>query len=644
VRLSGRPGAGKSATAARIVHDAADYGWQPLLIHAPSQAPDAGILAVLGIVHRLGGPDAAHGGWDAVCKRAADLLHERRGDVILVADEPSRWDAAGGMFARRANEAAQTLWGTGATWPTIICDQPRGPGALILPDTSPADLGGDWGPLQDGAERLLHEPIAALLTSPLSLRLAVAVAAWGDRPQSADAHRLGMQLAQLLPERRHGPRLWALWQRLALSRTTVPFHDLVALGSDQLSDKAVATARVALLDGAGRLHDVLRTVPEDHAIDPMLAAQQRIDAHERLYDYHHQRFQTHAQASYANDPDEAGRSAAAAAEHATEALHHAGELGDETRLDLISVDLAEQLDALGHLLGIVHKDHEAAITIYERALLADNADAHAIHHLAFHRDALGEQPAEVVVGYARAARIRPGEPQWHARRVAFLADTARMSEARLAWSEAESALAEDRGDQRIYGDLHLPVAASLLALGELAFCAYVLDGVPDHAQDAVYRDLERLLEGRFAGQDGGAFVPAPRSGRDWWTERPTRLPDRDTEGRTRVAWLAGRVERVHSDGVDLHVARVDRQRGPHGTGLMRLSHDDLAQRLIDDSDPSTWTDGRFVEIGSYRHPERGDRTGIVLLDTEPVSLPIDTLPPDRWRQQRMLAIAAAHTS
>ncbi|MEA2242517.1 MAG: hypothetical protein QOD24_2073, partial [Solirubrobacteraceae bacterium] len=150
--------------------------------------------------------------------------------------------------------------------------------------------------------------------------------------------------------------------------------------------------------------------------------------------------------------------------------------------------------------------------------------------------------------------------------------------------------------------------------------------------------------GRFAGQDRGAFVPAPRSGRDWWTERPTRLPDRDTDGRPRVAWLAGRVERVHPDGVDLHVARVDQQRGPHGTGLMRLSHHDLAQRLIDDSDPSTWTAGRFVEIGSYRHPERGDRTGIVLLDTESVSLPIDTLPPDRWRQQRLLANGAAHTS
>jgi hypothetical protein len=76
---------------------------------------------------------------------------------------------------------------------------------------------------------------------------------------------------------------------------------------------------------------------------------------------------------------------------------------------------------------------------------------------------------------------------------------------------------------------------------------------------------------------------------------------------------------------------------------MRLSYDDLAQRLIDDSDPSTWTAGRFVEIGSYRHPEQGDRTGIVLLDAEPVGLPIDTLPSDRWRQQRLLADGAAHT-
>jgi hypothetical protein len=177
----------------------------------------------------------------------------------------------------------------------------------------------------------------------------------------------------------------------------------------------------------------------------------------------------------------------------------------------------------------------------------------------------------------------------------------------------------------------LPVAASLLAAGELSFCAYVLDGVPSYAQDAQYRTMSLLLAGRLAGQDRGAFVPAPRSGGTWWAEGPARLPARDTAGRELKAWLAGRVEAVDESGADFHVARVDARIGPHGIGLTRMSFEDLDARWLDAVDPRTLTAGRFVEIGRYSHEDLDDRTGIVVLAPPPVSMPIDVLPAGRWQ-------------
>jgi hypothetical protein len=237
----------------------------------------------------------------------------------------------------------------------------------------------------------------------------------------------------------------------------------------------------------------------------------------------------------------------------------------------------------------------------------------------------------VDAGDQHALSIEPRHPAWHARRVAFLTDCARPAAARRAWAAAESVLADDRGQSGLYAAFHFPVAASLLAAAELSFCEYVLDGVPKRARDATFRTLLQLLHGRLAGQDEGAFVPAPRSGREWWAEGPERLPSRDTAGRELHAWLAGRIQAVEGTELVLHVARVAKDSGPQGAGLTRMSYDAFGQRLLDDIDLANLASGRFVEIGRYRADGLEPRTGIVVLPSAPVSLPLDILAADRWQ-------------
>jgi hypothetical protein len=626
VVISGPPGSGKSAVASELVSQAESAGRVGILVRPPSGATDAGVLALAGVARRLGGADAVRGGWATLRPRVTTMLRERRDEIVIVVDEPSSWAAAGGVFARRADEAAETLWGLRSEWPTIVCDQGVATGALQLPRAAREDLiTGDWGLLTEAAVELSSAPLAAASATPLQLRLATALLAWGAEPIAGDAHRLGMQLAETLAPRRHGSRLWAVWQRLALARTALTADALEQLGAGGLDGLSTATLQIALLDGAGRLHDVLRTIPEDRPVSPELAAEQREDAHRKLYAHHFARFA----AAGEEDPAEAG-------DHAAEALFHAGELDDETSQQLVRVDLVEQLDAVGHRLGTVHGNHVSAADAYRRALDTDEHDAHATHHLAYHLDAQGRDADAVASGYERALKIEPGRAHWHGRRVAFLANVARLSDARRAWHEAESALADDRGDAALYDEMHVPVAANLLAVGELSFCDYVLGGVPLYARSAQHRELRRLLDGRLAGQDRGSFVPAPRSGRTWWREAPDRLPARDTAGRRLTTWMAGRVETVDEMYVEIHVIHVDAEEGPVRPGLARITLEDLAGRLLDDIEPQNLTPGRFVEIGRYRSEGAEDRTGIVVLDPDPVRLPVDILDPARWLRARVV--------
>ncbi len=619
---TGGAGAGKSTVARAVVAYASDQRVTPVLVAPPSGAADAGVVAVSQVLRQLGSRPSRGGGWRGAQRKAAELLRERRDQVVVVVDEPSGWSVAEGHFARRASEAAALLWGPSSDWPAVVCDRVGPTGRVFaLPPAPAKDLQDSqrWGPLAPAAAAVAAR--AGVLQTPLQQRLAAGLVAWGADPvlESTEPHDLTVALATRLAQRRGGRPLWVVWQRLALERLEADADILNAVGASSLDALADFTLRSVLLDGGNRLHDVFRRIAEARPVDPDLRRAERAKTHQMLFEHHLARVSEFAGAY---DP--------AAASHADEALHHAGELGDESLQDLVAVDLTDQLNALGHRRAAVHCDHAGAAAVFLRAIQIDDEDAYALHHRAHSLDVLGENAPEVDARYREALARVQSSAVWHARRIAFLVDTARLREARRAWAQAEAAVPDERDDPEWYRDLHLPVAASLLNQGELEFAAYVLDGVPDWARNALYEELDRVLEGRLAGQDSGAFVPAPRSGTEWWREPPARLPARDTSGRAVSSWMAGRVETVDDEGVHVHVARVDIGAGRFRPGLLTIARDTWAARVLDDVALDELSAGRFIEVGSYESADAGPASAIAVLPQVRVPRTPLSLDPGRW--------------
>lgn len=623
VAVTGPPGAGKSTTAQTIADAAAAHGTVPVLVSPPSAAADAGALALSSVIRQLGGRPYAADGWSRAQRKAATLLQEAEGDVLVICDEPSRWGAGAGHFARRGDDVADLLVGPSTGWRTVILDQAAtGVPTIPLPQAVPDGLVSSlaWDELANAAAEVAASPTARDLNTPLKQRLAVAIAAWdpeGAPHESPETSRLALRLADVLANRRHGRALWVLWQRLALARIGLDDSALAALGGDDLAPIASATLRLVLLDGAGRLHDTLRMVPELRPPHPQLREENQRAAHETLFEHY---FRQLADLD-AEDP--------AVGVFAAEALHHAGELGDEERLDRTPCDLTDQWNAIGTRLGTVHKKHRVAGDVFLRAMQSDADDAYALHGRARNLDVLGEDLEQVEEGYRRALDREPLQPSWHADRIALYLDLGRIDEARRAWAKAETASAVD--DETVYEQLHAPIATLLIARGELEFAQYVLDGVPGPARDSEHARLRTILAGRLAADDQGAFVPATRSGRRWWQEPPEALAQRDTDGRELQFWAAGRVEAVDDDGVHLHVAQVrDRQSEPE-PAQMTVPFPVWQARCLDEVTANELTSGRFVEVGRYRADGEEPRTAIRVLPT--TRLPPgrhEPLSPARW--------------
>jgi tetratricopeptide (TPR) repeat protein len=618
VAVVGPAGAGKSGTAQAIAQLAASDAMLPIIVSPASGAADAGALIVAGVVRRLGGHLQPSRSWQQALRTASKLLHRNTERLLVICDEPNRWTIGGGYFARRADDAVDLLLGPTASWPAVVCDQTAGGyEALPLPAASITTLRdvGSWGELAKAAAYVADHLDASEFETPLKQRLAVAVVAWdpdGPPPPTQTAE-LAWRLAETLVARRHGRRLWTLWQRLALARIHLEDEVLGELGATNLTPLAEATLRHVLLDGAGRLHDALRRIPDERPVDPEMHKAARRDSHELLYEHHYERFRTLAAA---DDPT--------AGEHAAEALHHAGELADHERLDVVRVELSDQLNALGTRLMDLHEDHESAATVFLRAVQTNAGDGYAHHGRARSLDVLGQDPDEVEREYDRALDLEPLQPAWHAHRVSLLADLGRLEDARRAWAQAESALLNGAEHASVYEALHAYVAACLLAIGELPFATYVLEGVPDWARDVEHRRLNNVLAGRLAAEEDGAFVPAPRSGRAWWREDPQVLPRRDTDGRQLAQWAAGRVEHVDAEGVHLHLAQVglvDDQPDPSWTVI---APDAWESRCLDGVPADQVRPGRFVEIGRYRSEAEDARTAIRLV-------PVTLLPEGRYR-------------
>lgn len=625
VALVGPSGVGKTAAARAVAAEAVERDLVPVRVSPPAGGLDAAASAIASVVSELGGRITPEEGWRTALARAERLLHERD-DVVLICDEPTRWDNGGGHFGARARDAVDVLLGPGARWPAIAVDRTgAGAGRVIeLPRHGVTELldGQRWSGFADAARRLARKGLASQLDTPLAQRLAVAIEAWApDSAVPTNVADLADELANVLAASRTGRRLWAYWQRLALSRVDLPPEMLAELGAARLAEFQRETAGLVLFDGAGRLHDELRRVADERRAGPELGDEAAGDIHRLLFDFHE---------ASAREMSERGERGATA--HAAEAQHHAAELSDSELMDLVSFELVDQLNALGTRSSNRRGDHETAAELFLRALSVDDDDAFAQHGRGRALDHLGQQPREVEQRYRRGLSLQPDSPDWHADLVTLLVSLGRTDDARHAWAEAESGALDARLDAAGYDALNIRVATHLIALAELDFAEYVLGGVPEFARDAEWRRLSELLSGRAAADEHGAFVPAPRSGRRWWEERPESLAPRDTEGRELGTWGAGRIESIDDEGAHVHLAEVRPGTPEPVPTLAVISREVWERRCLDSRDLSQIRRGRFVELGRYR----GDAdppalTVIRLLPTsrlpEPRHMP---LPASRW--------------
>lgn len=627
VLVQGSSGSGKTTLALAIERVAAERGMVPLLVRPPAGAPESGPIAVGAAIAALGQDDfitRPQRYRDGLVKLRWEL-HQKKDRIVVIADEPSAWSRGGSYFSGLAREAAGIFVGD-PDWPTIILDQSAVAKPLRRLESDPLDIDfSGWGELAPAAEELAALSPPKGPRNALELVLSSALLAWGHAlPEPpASASRLAEILVEVLAARRAGPRLWALWQRLALARTELPESVLNDFGLDMLDNLSRDTLRHALLDGGGRLHDAGRLAVEREAPVSPLPNADRDAVHRRLFDYHR------IQAATTTDVAEATR-------NASEALFHIGEIGEEELIDTVPPLFVDQLNALGRTLSFKHRDHFSAAAVFARAIDFDQGNDYAQHYRGFNLDFQGERRHEVSERYENAIAIDPAKPWWHARRITFLADTGKLRAARVAWDQAQSQAAAN--DAAPFADLHTWVAGALLHQGELNFADDVLSAVPPWAATDNIRQLRRALSARFEAQDRGTVVPAPRSSERWWEQPPRALTLADTEGRRLASWIAGRVEGIDEEGVHLRVAIVEMDAASPRFGRALIDRDRWRTSCLDGADPNTLSPGRFLEIGTYRDEMRGDRLAIRLVEPDPYRQPVPPIMSlNRWLRSGAIA-------
>lgn len=621
VSLRGSTGAGKTSTAIELAGLARERNRLPILLSSPTSAPDAGPIMASVALGALDPEPATDRPlrYEEGLARLRQLLYERQDQVVVIADEPSAWIGEGSYFGRLGQSAYDVLVAD-SKWPTVVLDRSiHGKVDAVLDSMPTSDDLDAWGSLRDAATRVADFPEATAPKTPLDHKFLSALIAWGrvvpDRiPSTVD---IAETLREVLSKRRSGPKLWRVWQRLALARTGLPYSLIDQLGADRLDDLSKDTLRHVLLDPGGRLHDVPRSLIYRKDIPNPISSAERLEVHRDLFQHHLE------MATASEKVDDVRR-------HAAEALFHGGEAGEEDVADLISVTFVEQLNSLGRRLSKDHEDRMRAAGVFLTAIGIDEENAYAQHYRGFNLDFEGERAQEVAQRYDIAVGFRPGNPRWHARRVTFFADIGKLKAARKAWDAARTeAAAGVRGDRP---DLYTWVGGALLHQGELTFATEVLSAVPAGMKSQAVDDLRLALQARFTAQDMGAVVPAPRSWRTWWSEGPTQLPLKDTQGRTLKRWSAGRVEQVGDEGVQLRIALIVSGSPPqYGRTLLTASR--LEASLLDETPSGGLPVGQFIEMGEYEHSEEGRRIAIRLVRPDPHFQPAAPLMRlDRWRK------------
>ncbi|MEN3284959.1 MAG: hypothetical protein V7607_6099 [Solirubrobacteraceae bacterium] len=570
----------------------------------------------------------------------SDPDHLRR--LVVLVDEPRLWRTQlGGPFAEHTDQLASLL--VSVISASRVVTTGRRPAEAEHRIVHHLEAGGDYGEWLDSAQAWgalaaaardvsqRYEAAIARMT-PLQLRFTVTLShlerndALGRIIRRPSPSAADLSEAVVAAVREQQPELTGLLARLSLVR--VPFNDtlLKALHAPAPDTDAGRLLRSGLLfgtEGHYVLHDILRYALHQQRVRP--ADRDEVRAfHGELLEFYERKGRV---AQERHDVTERLTCEVETFWHATLAGIEDADLRFPHRFPV-------QPLLYGTVMQRVHQRPEIAERVFEHQARVTK-DAYAVHHLAFARDQRAADPDAVEAGYREALELDNSHPRWHARLIEFLIDQGATVEARAAWHDALAAQL-DADDDAIAAELHRPVIARVLRIGEVEFAEAVFRELDDERveSDPALRALRVRLRALVEAERVGPVRPYRLLQQGWWMEPPRHLLRTMPGGRTLSHWWAARVTGVDNDGVTLQYAEVAPDAGEPTPGTTTVPRE-LYDVSLHDMALDELTRGHFLEVGFYRNGTPDiDEVVVQLVRAEPTldDLPPSELPPQRYRQ------------
>lgn len=492
-----------------------------------------------------------------------------------------------------------------------------------------------WGPLAPSAERLCRALGAAQpQPSPLDLRLAVGLVEQGELARRV-AQRLvtgvrTVDLARDLANRLADRGLEEVLRRLLLLRVSVP---VVHLSAGWVAAEFLPVLTHCLLHGPA--HQRVRlSSPVRVGIWQALQARRDRTATEA------QRHATLAALHRMDDGHDSPNSLGWAQTLSwLDKVHHLAHGGDQTaeewsRQTKVSVD---QLVDRAKALSVEEGDCSGAAALYRQVVETEPGHHYAWHYLGYNLDRLGQDREQTEAAYQRAIALDVTNPWYNSRLITSLVDQARVRDAETAW-RATLRQVDPTGDRTerdpwVASQLHRWVAEAWLRRGEVKRARAVLDTLSSRAlrEQGIPELLHRLQDSEEAVALAESVRPP---GMAIGQRGTTVLSERDSHGRQRLRWFAGRVLGVGEAGVEVVYAEPPRGEAARAVFREQISPDDwsLMSRSAPDALASPW-----FELGEYGEAAEGVRRIVVFIHDAP---PPDTggddgRQPLRWLGRRL---------
>jgi hypothetical protein len=591
-----------------------------VLVSAPPGAPDAAAAAasrLAGELHRVGAlrePELADfespgTSWPDKLELLRNVFNdeEHTADLVLLIDEPSTWrSSVGGPFTEHAEQLSRLLV-DGVRTRRVVTTR-RAPERSAHHRLYALQAGGDhaewlaqsdyWGPLAPAALALARtDPEGLDVFTPMQVRLGVTLGHLGQADVVDvvlhSSHRALIELCEAVV-RTLGPQGGALVETLAqLCLVRGPFDDrlLETLGAPDAGTEEGKLLRSGLLygrEGHYVLHDALRGVLRQRlsSHDPAV----REACHQRYVDYY----------SLVREAAHTQHDVTARLSAEVEVFWHACHAGVTDADHRYVHRFPIQPLLYGTSMHLLHHRPEVAKRVFAEQV-ESTGSAYAIHQLAFVCDSLAVNPDSVERGYRQALELDDSIARWHARLITFLLDQGAPGEAKVAWQEALRApLSSNERAESTVSQLHRPVLARLLRIGEVAFAQEVLDSLdPDEIDaDPALRAFRTRLAALIEAERVGPVRPYALLQPGWWRDEPRHLLARMPEQLTLAHWWAARVAGVGEEGVELQFAEIaDGTVRPGNTHVARATFADA----LSDVTPDDLRRGEFLEIGFYRN-------------------------------------------